>query len=329
MLTKTCAPCHNPNLSSGGVSLAPFHSAITLTSNREGWDIILRKIRDREMPPKGVPVPPNMDEVVQYLTAEFDRQDRATKPDPGRVTARRLNRAEYTNTIRDLLAVDFKAQSTFPTDDLGNGFDNIGDILTISPVLMEKYMAAAARIASRAVGADPLPKPIEIEYANKDKRIRRVDFSTIEAHGRIEFDGEYTVRFGLPGERAKDAKPVQLAFWMDGKLLTTIPVETKPSGLVYFDPYSEEQTRLFLTEGDHVFRAAFLNDDFVKGLTQADAYNRRKNKFIDSFKFIGPYAPKTGSVARKKILSCDPNSGAACVERIIGDLAHRAYRRPV
>src|SRR5262249_567127 len=199
----------------------------------------------------------------------------------------------------------------------------------ISPVLMEKYIAAASRIASRAIGGDPLPKPLEIEYANKDKKIRRVDFSTIEARGRIEFDGEYVVRFGLPGERSNDAKPVMMAFWMDGKLLTTIPVETKPSGLVYFDPYSEEQVRLFLPEGDHVFRAAFLNDDFVKGLTQADAYNRRKNKFIDSFKFVGPYAPKTESAARKKILSCDPNSGAAGVERIIGDLTHRAYRRPV
>src|SRR5205807_6695577 len=103
----------------------------------------------------------------------------------------------------------------------------IGDVLTISPTLMDKYLAAAQRIASRAVGADPLPKPLELEYANKDKKIRRVDFSTIEAKGRIEFDGEYTVRFGLPGERGKDAKPVQLAFWMDGKLLTTILVETR------------------------------------------------------------------------------------------------------
>jgi hypothetical protein len=329
LLTKTCTPCHNSNFSSGGVNLAPFNNAATLTSNREGWDVILRKIKAGEMPPKGVPVPPNMDEVIKFLSDEFDRADRATKPDPGRVTARRLNRAEYTNTIRDLLAVDFRAQSTFPTDDLGNGFDNIGDVLTISPVLMEKYLDAAQRIASRAVGADPLPKPIEIEYANKDKKIRRVDFSTIEAKGRLEFDGEYIVRFGLPGERAKDAMPVQMAFWVDGKLMTTIPVETKPSGLVYFDPYSEEQTRLFLTEGDHTFRAAFLNDDFVKDLSSADAYNRRKNKFIDSIKFIGPFPAKAETASHKKIFLCDPNSGPACVDKILTNLAHHAYRRSV
>jgi hypothetical protein len=329
VLSKTCAPCHNPNFSSGGVNLAPFNNPASLTQNREGWDAILHKLRAGEMPPKGAPVPPHMDEVIKFLSDAFDKADRATKPDPGRVTARRLNRAEYTNTIRDLLAVDFRAQSTFPTDDLGNGFDNIGDILTISPVLMEKYLGAAQRIASRAVGADPLPKPIEIEYANKDKKIRRVDFSTIEARGRIEFDGEYMVRFGLPGERGKDAKPVQLAFWVDGKLLATIPVETKPSGLVYFNPYSEEQTRLFLTEGDHTFRAAFLNDDFVRDLTPKEAYDSRKNKYIDSIKFIGPYASKTESASHKKIFLCDPNSGPACVDKILTNLAHHAYRRPV
>jgi len=329
IVTRTCTPCHNANLASGGVNLAPFAKAASLKENREGWEVILRKVRAGEMPPKGVPRPTQMDAAIQFLSDEFERADRNLKPDPGRVTARRLNRAEYTNTIRDLLGVEFRAQAEFPTDDLGNGFDNIGDVLTISPVLMEKYLAAAQRIASRAVGADPLPKPLELEYANKDKKIRRVDLSTIEAHGRIEFDGDYTVRFGMPGERGADAKPVTLAFWMDGKLLTTMPVETKPSGLVYFNPYSEAETRLWLPEGEHVFRAAFLNDDFVKTLTPKDAYNNKTNKFLDSIKFIGPYAPKQETASRKKIFICDPNSGAACVEKIVGNLAHHAYRRPV
>src|SRR5215472_16062756 len=329
VLTSTCKGCHNESLASGSLDIVPFTKAGSLTENREGWEVILRKVRAGEMPPKGIPRPAALDSAVQFLQSEFEKADRNTKPDPGRVTARRLNRAEYTNTIRDLVGVEFRAQDTFPTDDLGNGFDNIGDVLTISPVLMEKYLAATQRIASRAVGADPLPKPLEIEYANKDKKIRRVDFSTIEARGRIEFDGEYTVRFGLPGERGKDAKPVMMAFWMDGKLLATIPVETKPSGLVYFDPYSEEQTRLFLPEGEHVFRAAFLDDDFVKDLTAADAYNRRKNKYIDSIKFIGPYAPKAETASHKKIFICDPATGAGCIDRIITNLAHHAYRRPV
>jgi hypothetical protein len=328
-LTKACTPCHNEGFASGGMNIAQFTQAASLTKSREGWDIILRKIRSGEMPPKGTPRPAELDAVVQYLTEEFEKADRGVKPDPGRVTARRLNRAEYTNTIRDLLGVEFRAEHSFPTDDLGNGFDNIGEVLTISPTLMDRYLAAAGKIASRAVGADPLPKPLEAQYANKDKKIRRVDFSTIEAKARIEFDGEYTVRFGLQGERAPAGKPVVLAFWMDGKLMHSMEVQTKPSGLVYFDPFSEEQMTMFLPEGEHVFRAAFVNDDFVQGMTPKDAYDRKKNKFVDSITFVGPYVPKTPPPSRAKVFICDPNTGAACVEKIVSNLAHHAWRRPV
>ncbi|MEO8373296.1 MAG: DUF1592 domain-containing protein [Candidatus Solibacter sp.] len=327
-LTKACTPCHNEGFASGGMNIAQFTQAASLSKSREGWDIILRKIRSGEMPPKGTPRPAELDAVVQYLAEEFEKADRSVKPDPGRVTARRLNRAEYTNTIRDLLGVEFRAEQSFPTDDLGNGFDNIGEVLTISPTLMDRYLAAAGKIASRAIAADPLPKPLEAQYANKDKKIRRVDFSTIEAKGRIEFDGEYTVRFGLQGERAPAGKPVMLAFWMDGKLMHAMEVETKPSKLVYFDPYSEEQMTMFLPEGDHVFRAAFVDDDFVKGMTPKDAYDRKKNKFVDSITFVGPYAPKTPPPSRAKVFICDPNTGAACVEKIVSNLAHHAWRRP-
>ena len=81
---------------------------------------------------------------------------------------------------------------------------------------------------------------------------------------------------------------------MDGKLLHTMQVETKPSELVYFNPYSEEEMRLDLPEGDHVFRAGFIDDEFVKGLTRKDAYDRKKNKFLDSITFVGPFAAEDG-----------------------------------
>ncbi|HWB85404.1 MAG TPA: DUF1592 domain-containing protein [Bryobacteraceae bacterium] len=331
VLTGTCALCHNAQVSSGGMNIEPFTQASSIAQHREEWEIILRKIRSGEMPPKGVPRPPEtqMKALVNYVQGEFDLQDKNTKPDPGRVVAHRLNRNEYTNTIRDLLAVDFRAEKNFPTDDSGYGFDNIGTVLTVSPVLMEKYLAAAETIAARAVGADPLPKPIEVQYDAKDKTIRRPDLSTIEATHRVDFDAEYVVRFGLPGERAADAKPVMMGFWMDGKLLKTISVETKPSGLVYFNPYSEAQMRLYLPAGDHVFRAGFINDDFVKTLTPKEAYSNKKNKFLDSMTFVGPYASTVEKPSRKKIFICDPNSGTACVQKIVASLAHHAYRRPV
>ena len=332
VITKTCAACHNETVASGNVNLQPFADPATISTQRAAWDQILKKIRTGEMPPKGVPRPSQaaIEALISTIQTEFDKIDRATKPDPGRVTARRLNRAEYTNTIRDLLAVNFNAGRDFPTDDSGYGFDNIGDVLTISPILMEKYLAAAESIASRAMGADPLPKkPVSTEYHAKDKRIQRPDYSHIEASHRVEFDGEYTIRFGLPGERSRDAKPVQMGFWMDGQLLDTIPVETKPSGLVYFNPYSEEEMRLFLPEGDHVFRAGFIDDDFVKNLTPKQAYDRKTNKYLESMTFVGPFPSKVEKASRKKILICDPASGDACVEKIVTNLAHHAYRRPV
>jgi hypothetical protein len=159
VFTKTCYPCHNDRLASGSVNLVPYNAA-SIAEHREEWEKILQKIRTGEMPPKGMPKPSQeqLNGILSFVTGEFERADRNVKPDPGRVTARRLNRTEYRNTIRDLLGVDFQAEKNFPTDDSGEGFDNIADILSISPVLMEKYIEAAERIAARAIGADPLPK---------------------------------------------------------------------------------------------------------------------------------------------------------------------------
>ncbi|HYE73925.1 MAG TPA: DUF1592 domain-containing protein [Blastocatellia bacterium] len=331
-LAAHCYSCHNAELKTGGVNLEMAKTAASIVQDREHWELALLKIRTGEMPPKGMPRPSEAEvrAVISAFEALFERADQQIKPDPGRVTARRLNRSEYANTVRDLLGVDFSANQEFPVDDSGNGFDNIADVLAISPVLMEKYMIAAERIAARAIGADPLPKkPVEAEYSRRNSNIRRLDVSTVEATHRVDWDGEYTIRFGLPGERSADAKPVTLGFWMDGKLLHTIPVETKPSKLVYFNPYSEEEMRLYLPEGDHTFRVAFINDEYVKTLSEKEAYNNRKNKFIESVTFVGPFPSKTEKPSRKKILICDPNSGRACVEKIIATLAHRAYRRPV
>ena len=332
LLANNCTACHNDQLASGGLDLAKFSTASSIIQHRDGWERIVQKVRTGEMPPEGLPRLPvaQIETLVKFVQGEFEKADRNVKPDPGRVTARRLNRNEYSNTIRDLLAVDFRAERDFPTDDSGHGFDNMSDVLTISPVLMEKYIAAAERIASRAIGADPLPKkPVEAEYHIKHKTIRRVDASTIEATHRLDWDGEYIVRIGLPGERGQDAKPVTLGFWMNGKLLQTSLVETKPSKLEYFDPYSDTELRLALPAGDHVFRAGFINDDFVKTVPEKELYNSKKNKFLNSITFVGPFPAKVEKASRKKILTCDPNTGAACVDKILSTLARRAYRRPV
>src|SRR5579885_493900 len=333
VLKNTCSPCHNATIRSGNLNLAPYLDPATLPANRPVWEKIVHKIEAGEMPPKGAARPPKaqLTAMVDFLRGEFGKADAAIKPDPGRVVARRLNRSEYRNTIRDLLAVDYPAQKDFPTDDSGYGFDNIGDILTVSPVLMEKYLRASEEISARAMGADPLPKkPIESTCDLKTNTLRRLDYDTVEARHHIDFDGDYIVRFGFPGTRGPDAKPVKMGFFMDGRLLGSLEVETKPSTLIYFHPFSDGEMRVYLPAGDHVFRAAFENDDFIQTITnEKDAYNDKKNKFIGSMTFIGPFPSTVERASRKKILICDPASGDACIEKILSNLARRAFRRPV
>src|SRR4029079_11237184 len=126
-----------------------------------------------------------------------------------------------------------------------------------------------------------------------------------------------------------DAKPVTLGVWVDGKLAQAKTVETKPSGLVYFNPYSEEEIRLPLSEGDHTFRLGFIDDPFVTTLAKEDIYKDTVNKWIGSMTIVGPVPSKDPKPSRGKVLICDPNTGGACVDRILSTLARRAYRRPV
>ena len=332
LFEDTCSECHNSSDPAGGLDVALYRSVETLHADRDRWEMILSKLKTKEMPPDDASVPASEEQVtslVKLLEREFARADAAMKPDPGRVTARRLNRAEYTNTIRDLLAVEFRADRNFPTDDSGEGFDNIGDVLTVSPVLMEKYLSAAGRIAERAIATGTLPKPVEIEYSLRFKNLRRIDPSNVEATHRFDFDADYELKIGLPGQRAKDAPPVMLGLWVDGKLAHSMPIETKPSGLVYFNPLSEERIRVAIPEGDHTLRLGFIDDPFVKTLAKEDIYKDTVNKWVGAVTVIGPFASAGEKPSRKRILVCDPATGPRCVDRILTTLARRAYRRPV
>src|SRR5262249_30709575 len=200
LLRQTCTGCHNEKLASGGLNIGQFLDAASIGPKREGWERIIAKLRSGEMPPKGIPRPsaPQIDALVQYVQGEFERIDKSTPINPGRVTAHRLNRSEYSNTIRDLLGVNFRAQDEFPADDSGYGFDNIGDVLTVSPTLMEKYLSAAERIASRAVGGDPLPKP---GIFSSRKRVQRLGPGGVQIKEVVDYDAEYIVRALLVGHR--------------------------------------------------------------------------------------------------------------------------------
>jgi len=330
VITGTCAPCHSAALASGGLNLVGLNAAATVASQQEAWEKIAQKLRSGEMPPKGVARPPQAKMEAMYLTIEnlLDQASRNAPKDPGRVSVRRLNRNEYANSVRDLLGVNFRAADDFPSDDSGEGFDNLADVLSISPLLMEKYMSAAEKIAARAVGNIQLPKPASAAYDANSHTLTQVDVSTSEAVHQVDFDADYDVMITMPGARPGEAAPVDLGFFMDGEIIHKEKVETKKSDLVFFGQQSETHFRVTLPTGQHVFRAVFLNDPYVKTIAEKDYY-RGVNKYPGTITFTGPYASKEEPVSRRLIFTCDVKADPACAQIIVSRIARRAFRRPV
>ena len=164
---QSCVGCHNAQLKSGDVDLQTLQGTKTFEQNRAIWEKVVDKLKTGQMPPPGVPRPPNESVVAttRWIESEFGRQDRLTKPDAGSVTARRLNRAEYNNTIRDLFGIDIRPADNFPADTAAFGFDNVSDALNLSPGLLENYMDAAERVVRTALFGTPLRKASNIHYS--------------------------------------------------------------------------------------------------------------------------------------------------------------------
>jgi hypothetical protein len=156
LVKQYCLECHSGADAEQGVRLDKYATIAAMSEDRATWRKVLGMLRTRKMPPKENrrPSDEQYGAASAWLEVALDRADRTAPADPGRVTIRRLNRAEYTNTVRDLLGVEFDAAADFPSDDVGYGFDNIGDVLTLPPLLMEKYLNAAEQLAAKAIAAD-------------------------------------------------------------------------------------------------------------------------------------------------------------------------------
>ena len=153
-LKTFCHECHGPETDNGGLRLDKFTSTKDVQADRKTWTKTLQYLELGAMPPPDHDTQPDSKQrqaVVGYLDKTLFDIDCNLVRDPGRVTIRRLNRAEYDNTIRDLLGVDFHPAKNFPSDDVGEGFDNIGDVLSVSPLLIEKYLDAAEQVAHKAI----------------------------------------------------------------------------------------------------------------------------------------------------------------------------------
>lgn len=221
-LKKHCLACHGEQDAKAGLSLTKFRTAADLVAGRKAWDSIVTMVEIGEMPPADRPQP-TADERTSFLKQIVDviaDDERRSPPNPGRVTMRRLNRAEYDNTVRDLFyGLDINASEDFPSDDIGHGFDNIGDVLTMSPVLMERYLTAADNVAQKAI-LTTIPK------ANR----RSINMQYTQPSGRdVPLSGSFRVVTVKP-----DATPVE-----SGPLFSQFQMNPNDDYLLKFSCYAE------------------------------------------------------------------------------------------
>ncbi len=168
-LEMHCVTCHGGNEPEGELALDRYSEAANVQQDAEVWQRVVRVLGEGDMPPEGEPQPAAADvqAVLGVLTTELDSFD-CRQRHPGRVTLRRLNRAEYNNTIRDLVGIDFQPANDFPSDDVGNGFDNMGEVLTLPPLLLEKYLAAAEDVINKALADEATRNRILVHQPNDE-----------------------------------------------------------------------------------------------------------------------------------------------------------------
>jgi hypothetical protein len=361
-LVKHCLECHAEK-KRGGVRLDLFQDERALAKGLPTIEKTVDVLRKHAMPPKKRPRPRDdeIEPVLAWLDAFVVRVDRQTPAVPPRAVIRRLNRAEYNNSVRDLLGVTFQPAEDFPPDAPGNGFDNNSGSLSLSPVLVEKYLAAAEKVARTAVfGAEPM-KPERVAHqpwfatdAFSKNRTVQFDYdesgmslpNALHVMQRFAVDGEYKLRCILRGVRPVGSNPVELAFWIDGKKIHENKVEVPTKRVSGRAPgelnglWAEFRTPI--RAGEHWLAVTVLR--MYEGLPPA--YKGPKpakttfgiTKATDAFfimylDVVGPYEQPQGpsKESRQKIYGdrFDGPRDASGARKILAKLARRAYRRPV
>lgn len=273
LLQDYCYDCHGDGEKKGDLALDEYANPSALLEDRKVWLRIWENLRTEMMPPAKKKFQPTSDErheLVSWIEKRIFGLD-PENPDPGRVTIRRMNREEYQNTIGDVVGVRFNANDNFPPDDTGFGFDTIGDVLTISPLLMEKYLNAAGEIALMALPLDAgEPKPVEIDAGSfKDRggsqtaRFMEADIAqTVGAKRRLDAGGQYALEVSYSLESEKGRPKGQTAKWrifVDGKQLREIEIDSDKPNRDRF------VVNLELTKGEHEFEFSIVPGEKGEG----------------------------------------------------------------
>ncbi len=353
-LKKYCITCHSEKLHVANLMLDKADVDHT-ADNAAIWEKVIHKLSLREMPPAGLPRPDaaTYDAMAAYLETTLDRAAQE-HPDPGRPVIHRLNRAEYTNAIRDILALNVDGTTLLPPDDSGYGFDNIGDVLSVSPLLLERYLSAASQVSRLAVG-DPSLGTTSVEYdvphnlVQGDRESEDLPFGSrggIAIHYQFPLDAEYVIRVRLQrgkfdGEILGLDRQHQLDVRLDGarlKLFTiggnAKPGQAQDKGAKTGAADDDLQIRFPAKAGPHVVAATFLKDTVKE---EGDLEATRVTAFfvgVGSVSVDGPYhATGPGDTpSRRRIFVCRPatrEQEEPCATKILTTLARRAYRRPI
>lgn len=364
-LDAHCLECHDSLQTEGGIDLEPFLTAEHVLAERAPWEKVLKQLRARAMPPDDEPRPDAAAQaaVVAWLEQALIYVDPDAPVDPGRVTVRRLNREEYNRTIRDLFGVTLTPADEFPDDDVGYGFDNIGDVLSISPLRMEQYLKAAESVSQNLFyRPDVLPLDHSSTVAHYDKhdgrKIRNASDRGLEmipgGQVSLPFDfavpGEYEIVVQAWGvEKPDPDNKGENERWLDTRDTADFDPDAPPvaAGEVFLGERkvgrfeAREGNATVARQRQHRIRFAapagrhrvFFRHDFVTGLDaeKRAAYladpPRAPRIGIRDISLRGPLGPGQAELSsmHRRILDATPDTAP----ELLGELARQAFRRPL
>jgi mono/diheme cytochrome c family protein len=364
LVDRYCVTCHNQTAKIGNLALDNL-DLNRVGENAKVWEAMVKKLRARYMPPVGRPRP--TDEQYNGLIGHMETlldQAAAADPEPGSPSAlRRLNRTEYKNAIRDILAVDIDVESLLPKDDSTYGFDNI-DVGGLSPMLLERYVSAATKVSRMALGSAGLAPDARVVVVPADltqeRHLAGLPFGT---RGGIVFkhdflrDAEYSFEIRLSRDRNEMIEglnePHQLVLLLDGEMVREFSIkpeerkqfnETDSKAYAYIEHPADEDLKLRIPvkAGPHEVAVAFRRKPSIAPETfeqslQANFnldYSPRTQPAIYNVSIAGPFKDSgvSETPSRQKIFTCRPTAASqesACAKEILSRLVRRAYRRPV
>jgi hypothetical protein len=360
VLTRYCAGCHNDRLRSGGLTLAGL-DVDRPDRDPATWEKVVRKLRARMMPPVGMPRPDEgtYDRLVGGLASALDAAA-TRRPDPGNPVVHRLNRAEYANAVRELLALEVDAATLLPPDDSAYGFDNVSDVLNVSPALQERYLAAARKISAIALG-DAGTVPGETIYRvrqdlSQNQHVEGLGLGTIGGalvRHTFPVDGEYLFQTRLfrtnLGMMRGLEYPHEIEYTVDGARVHAATIGGKADLTAAFDKPTETgdamearlRVRVRVKAGLREVGLAFVEElpavdtvrlqPFLR--SSYDTLDWTGRPHIEMFSITGPFdaAGAGDTPSRRRILTCRPtrpSEDTPCATRILSTLLQRAYRRP-